>query len=310
MPLKQLKAIRWAVRATLALGVIASTIANILHADPHPISQAIAAWPPLALLLTIELISRVPVHRRALAAIRLITTATIAGIAAWVSYWHMVAVIARYGETGAGPYLIPLTVDGLVIVASVCLVELGGRIQAASTTPSQSGDVPGPLKGATGATNSGDQPEPAPIAPTAAPGGSSKGAPRGQRKAAIAEQASRPGHPRPHPNARRAAPSKTQDASSAEPSGETREVKVPQTADACARWVTCWISMREDGLDTGPISLGFEEEARRRYGWGVKQIRDVRHAATSGRLREQANLLGVDLPPEYVDEQGELMVSQ
>ncbi|WP_204015687.1 DUF2637 domain-containing protein, partial [Micromonospora andamanensis] len=190
MPLKQLKAIRWAVRATLALGVIASTIANILHADPHPISQAIAAWPPLALLLTIELISRVPVHRPALAAIRLITTAIIAGIAAWVSYWHMVAVIARYGETGAGPYLIPLTVDGLVIVASVCLVELGGRIQAASTTQSQSGDVPGPFKGATGATNSGDQPEPTPIAPTAAPDGFSKGAPRGRRKAAIAEQAS------------------------------------------------------------------------------------------------------------------------
>ena len=310
MPLKQLKAIRWAVRATLALGVIASTIANILHADPHPISQAIAAWPPLALLLTIELISRVPVHRRALAAVRLITTAIIAGIAAWVSYWHMVAVIARYGETGAGPYLIPLTVDGLVIVASVCLVELGGRIQAASTTSLQAGDAPGHFEGATGSANRDDQPEPAPIAPTAAPGGSPTGAPGGQRKAMNAEHASRPSRPRPHSNTRRAAPSKTPDTSSAGPSGDTREVKVPQTADACARWVTCWISMRKDGLDTGPIRLGFEEEARRRYGWGVKQIRDVRHAATSGRLREQANLLGVALPPEYADEQDELVVSR
>jgi uncharacterized protein DUF2637 len=126
--LPQLRRIRWAVRATLLLGVAASVLANILHALDNPISQAIAAWPPIALLLTVELISRVPVHRRLLAATRLIATATIAGIAAWVSYWHMAGVAARYGETGASPYLLPLSVDGLIVVASICLVELGGRI--------------------------------------------------------------------------------------------------------------------------------------------------------------------------------------
>ncbi len=135
MSLPQLRRVRWAVRATLALGVAASVTANILHAQPHPISQAIAAWPPLALLLTIELISRVPVHHRGLAVARLAATTIIAGIAAWVSYWHMVGVAARYGETGASPYLLPLSVDGLIIVASVCLVELAGRIRRLETAP-------------------------------------------------------------------------------------------------------------------------------------------------------------------------------
>jgi hypothetical protein len=116
------------VRATLVLGVAASVAANILHALDNPISQAIAAWPPLALLLTVELISRVPVHRRSLAFARLFATATIAGIAAWVSYWHMAGVAARYGETGASAYLLPLSVDGLIVVASICLVELGSQI--------------------------------------------------------------------------------------------------------------------------------------------------------------------------------------
>jgi hypothetical protein len=51
----------------LVLGVAASVVANVLHALDNPISQSIAAWPPLALLLTVELISRVPVHRRSLA---------------------------------------------------------------------------------------------------------------------------------------------------------------------------------------------------------------------------------------------------
>lgn len=130
MSLPQLRRVRWAVRATLVLGVAASVAANVLHAQDNPISQAIAAWPPLALLLTVELISRVPVHRRSLAFARLIATATIAGIAAWVSYWHMAGVAARYGETGASAYLLPLSVDGLIVVASISLVELTAHLTA------------------------------------------------------------------------------------------------------------------------------------------------------------------------------------
>jgi DNA-binding CsgD family transcriptional regulator len=142
----QLTRIRWGVRAALLLGVATSVAANILHARPNPISQAIAAWPPLALLLTVELISRIPVHRRSLSAVRLAATAFIAGIAAWVSYWHMAGVASRYGEVGAAPYLMPLSVDGLVVVASVCLVELSARLQPADTEPDVTADKPADIK--------------------------------------------------------------------------------------------------------------------------------------------------------------------
>jgi hypothetical protein len=128
--------LRWAVRAVLTLGVTASIAANVLHARPNLISQLIAAWPPLALLLTVELISRVPADRRWLAAARLIAAAGIAGIAAWVSYWHMAGVAARYGETGAAAsYLLPISVDGLVVVASISLVEIAGRIRTSGSHP-------------------------------------------------------------------------------------------------------------------------------------------------------------------------------
>ncbi|GAA4725943.1 DUF2637 domain-containing protein [Phytohabitans rumicis] len=130
--LSQLTRVRWAVRATLSLAVASSTAANILHAQDNLISQAIAAWPPLALLAAIELISRVPVHRRSLAALRMVATAAIAAIAAWVSYGHMVEVVRRYGEIGASPFLIPFTVDGLIVSASICLVELSSRIRTAT----------------------------------------------------------------------------------------------------------------------------------------------------------------------------------
>lgn len=88
----RLQRMQWAVRATLTLGVAASVTANILHAQTNPISQAIAAWPPLALLITVELVTRVPVHRRALGALRVIAASAIAAIAAWISYHHMVGV--------------------------------------------------------------------------------------------------------------------------------------------------------------------------------------------------------------------------
>ncbi len=129
MLLPQLKRIRWAVRATLFLGVAASVAANILHANHNPISQAISAWPPLALLLTVELTSRVPMHKPALAALRVLATMAIAGIAAWVSYWHMQGVAHNYGESIMSSYLLPISVDGLIVVASVSLVELAGRVR-------------------------------------------------------------------------------------------------------------------------------------------------------------------------------------
>lgn len=132
----RLRRIRWAVRVALTVGVAASVAANVLHANPDPIAQAIAAWPPLALLLTVELVARVPVHRRSLSLVRVLATTVIASIAAWVSYWHMAGVATRYGETGASAYLLPISVDGLIVVASICLVELSGRIDRSDPTPS------------------------------------------------------------------------------------------------------------------------------------------------------------------------------
>lgn len=132
--LARLARVRTGVRAVLALGIAASVAANILHAQENPVGRLVAAWPPVALLLAIELLSRVPVHRPLLSAARLTATAAVAGIAAWVSYWHMVSVAIEYGETSTSAHLIPVSVDGLVVVASVCLVELAARINALTTT--------------------------------------------------------------------------------------------------------------------------------------------------------------------------------
>jgi hypothetical protein len=61
-------------------------------------------------------------------------TAVIAGIAAWVSYWHMVSVAARNGESVTSAHLLPLSVDGLVVVASISLVEIAARLHPTTST--------------------------------------------------------------------------------------------------------------------------------------------------------------------------------
>jgi hypothetical protein len=151
--LRDLQRLRWAVGVVMLIGVAASIVANVLHANPHPISQTIAAWPPVAFLATVEVVSRVPVHRPLLATGRILATVVITVIAGWISYGHMRGVAVQYGETGWAAVLLPLSVDGLVVVASLSLVELAGAIKVhkaalprpatASASPVTSAD-PGP----------------------------------------------------------------------------------------------------------------------------------------------------------------------
>ena len=99
--LRQLRRVRWAVRGTLALGISASLAANVLHAHHLLIDQIIAGWPPVAVFATIEAIARVPIRKRWLAIIRMAGLGFVAGIAFWVSYWHMASVAATYGENAS-----------------------------------------------------------------------------------------------------------------------------------------------------------------------------------------------------------------
>ena len=58
-------------------------------------------------------------------AIRLSTAAAVlavAGIAAYVSYWHAYAVVRAHGETGITARLEPTTIDGLVYASSMVVL--------------------------------------------------------------------------------------------------------------------------------------------------------------------------------------------
>ena len=74
-------------------------------------------------------------------AIRLSTAVAVlavAGIAAYVSYWHAYAVVRAHGETGITARLEPTTIDGLVYASSM-------KSGAVRGTAPGAGPLPGPL---------------------------------------------------------------------------------------------------------------------------------------------------------------------
>ena len=61
-------------------------------------------------------------------AIRLSTATAVlavAGIAAYVSYWHAYAVVRAHGESGITARLVPATIDGLVYASSMVILYAG-----------------------------------------------------------------------------------------------------------------------------------------------------------------------------------------
>lgn len=117
----------FAVLVTLS-GVTVSVIVNALDSTSWW-NRAIAGWPPVSLLLALELLTRVPVGRWYLGLLRISGTLAVATAAGWLSYWHMVSTVAAHGESTVSAHIWPASVDGLMAIASVAMVELGARLR-------------------------------------------------------------------------------------------------------------------------------------------------------------------------------------
>ena len=117
---------RW-VRVVLALALSVSVVANVLAADSSVVGRAVAAWFPIALLLLVDVLSRAPRSSGWLGGAVTVATGLVAVAAAVASFSHMREVALAAGESPLVAVLFPLTVDGLAVVCSAALVELGRR---------------------------------------------------------------------------------------------------------------------------------------------------------------------------------------
>ncbi len=99
-----------------------SVTCNALSAEPTPVGRAVAAWPPVALLLVVEVLARSPLPAGRLRWVAAVGAGSVAVVAAVASFHHMHSVALSVGESPLVAWLFPFSVDGLAVVASIALV--------------------------------------------------------------------------------------------------------------------------------------------------------------------------------------------
>ena len=112
------------VHLVLASALVVSVACNVAAAEPTAVGRLVAAWPPVALMLVVDVLGRVPSGGGWSGRLQLGGAAGVALVAAVASFSHMHSVALAAGESELVAWLFPLTVDGLAIVASVALVEI------------------------------------------------------------------------------------------------------------------------------------------------------------------------------------------
>lgn len=132
---KMLVHLRWLCRSMIAATGLFSIWANVLHVlNPTIPAIIFAAAPPLVVLFGWEMVSRIPIRDDARWYVRLVRptiTGALAFGGAWLSYWHQKDAIYRYNAGDLqNAMILPLLIDGLMIIASVSVYELNHRIRA------------------------------------------------------------------------------------------------------------------------------------------------------------------------------------
>lgn len=125
---------RWLCRSVVATATATSIWANRLQSDDNTAAIVIHVLPPIIVLAGFELSSRIPVWKNAhwlnpRRWARPLAMVGITVIGAWISYWNQQAAFLLYGHDIHTSYLLPLAIDGLMIIASVAVLDLNNWIE-------------------------------------------------------------------------------------------------------------------------------------------------------------------------------------
>jgi hypothetical protein len=136
LKIKKLGRLRWACRAIVIGQTLVSVWANSLQAQSNYTSIAISILPPAFVMAGFELVSRIPIHRDGswlIKVTRPVATASITLGSAWLSYFHQRSAFGKYTDDITTVRVLPLLIDGLMVVAAVSLIELNAQVTILET---------------------------------------------------------------------------------------------------------------------------------------------------------------------------------
>lgn len=122
--LREQRRLRWAVVIISAVGGGLSIVLNVVHAPDNPFARLTGAWPPIAVVVTVELVSRIPATNGWLASGRVLVTVGVGGGAFYVSFVQQYDYMLRIGWEGTSAWIFPLITDGVVVVALLSMIEV------------------------------------------------------------------------------------------------------------------------------------------------------------------------------------------
>lgn len=117
---------RWGVTGVFAIGIGLSVLLQVLHAPAAGgwVAMVIGGFPPVAVFLCVEMISRIPMSGKLGTIARISIASAVAGLAIWVSYEQQYDYVGSLGFGGYSVILFPLIIDGVMFVATLSLVEV------------------------------------------------------------------------------------------------------------------------------------------------------------------------------------------
>ncbi len=137
--MKSLGRLLWACRLIIATAAIASVLINVLHGyvfSANGWAMFLAAFPPAFVITSAEVISRAPIapNRNWLRRwIRPVAMTALAFGGAYLSYFAQRDVIYHFSGSLSEARILPLLVDGFVLIMSMTVYEVNERRVAMET---------------------------------------------------------------------------------------------------------------------------------------------------------------------------------
>jgi hypothetical protein len=103
---------------------------NVMHAPPTWGARLIGGTPPVFVFFCIELVSRIPATSKAVTFGRIAGSVVVAGFSFAISYQQQVEFIHALGFVGWVANIYPIIIDGVMVVATLSLVEVTRKVRA------------------------------------------------------------------------------------------------------------------------------------------------------------------------------------
>lgn len=121
----------WVLVTVVTVILIGLTVTlNVMHAPATWGARLVGGTPPLFVFFCIELVSRIPATSQALSRGRIAASILVSVLAFAISYQQQQEFIHGLGFQGWVAYVYPVIIDGVVVVATLSLVEVTRKVRA------------------------------------------------------------------------------------------------------------------------------------------------------------------------------------